>query len=64
MTESWHLKLAHADSEIIKYLSEAVIEAQLVDEIFTTVECEICVISKVKQIISCHSVINKTRSYE
>ena len=64
MTESWYLKLAHADLKIIKYLSEAVIEAQLVSKIFIIIKYEICIISKVKQIISCHSVSHETRSYE
>jgi len=58
------LKLAHADSEIIKHLSEAVIEAQLVDEASTTVKCEVCMISKIKQIISCCSVSQETRLYK
>ena len=59
-----HLKLVHTDLKIIKHLSEAVIEAQLVNKVSTTVECKICMISKVKQIISCHSVICETKSYE
>ena len=58
------MKLAHADSEIIKHLSEVVTEAQLIDEAFITVECEICTVSKVKQIISHHSAICEMKSYE
>jgi len=46
------MKLDHSEADAILHLQEAIIEVQLVNKLFTTIDYQICSFSKAKKIIS------------
>ena len=59
------MKLEHADSEAIAYLSETIIEAKLNEKESSIIKCKICTISKAHQIILwCSSMQSAEKSFE
>ena len=46
------MRLDHSEVNTILHLQEATIEAQLVDKLSATIDCQICSLSKAKKIIS------------
>ena len=62
--KAWHLKLAHAGSDVIAHLQDAVIGAKVDRKGPSTIECETCAVSKAKQIIARQPTPIVEKSYE